>query len=548
MAKKGTSTNLSVYIEILQNGEIMTDYSVRAKGNRSLKLTSKPKKELSIPFYPVPETEYEFLKLERGSVSLIANHKWDGFCLSAGELCHIDKGEKGARKFELHRGDYGSLSYEDLRILVKVEPTPPKKSAAAKRKLQRRYKGKFISFFVENKYEWRAFFGATLCVAFLGASFIGGLMLRPSPKIETLSDLPTNYIVPFLSPEHIVTAPEALQGHLSRERLIQKTVDYYNGFTALLLGWRHSHSEMFFENSLANLDELNRNHRKKIREITERQKGLDKSSLANDKTAQLLIPAVVGESARGKILRTLDKVDIAHKNFQYSLNSKRFTTKNFSADGAYDYEKYTNVIAENEVTERLKLIKLVKETNESMMYRKARDLAQISNRTRKGILERQGDNTLTASQDQPIGLPGGVRFSSFVDEFNLTSAGLKIYQMEGKQYKPTAPQPVKDAAEPLTGHIDKTLVEKVVRQNLFQIKLCYDLALRRNENAEGLMEWKWQINSRGRTSNVDLIKSTIQDPKLRQCIRKKISSWSFPRPDKGSVEISYPFEFSPNRG
>ena len=67
MAKKGVTQKLSIYVEILQNGEIMSDYSLEAKGSKSLKLSSQPNKEISVPYYPVPENEYEFLNCEKMS-------------------------------------------------------------------------------------------------------------------------------------------------------------------------------------------------------------------------------------------------------------------------------------------------------------------------------------------------------------------------------------------------------------------------------------------------------------------------------------------------
>ena len=101
---------------------------------------------------------------------------------------------------------------------------------------------------------------------------------------------------------------------------------------------------------------------------------------------------------------------------------------------------------------------------------------------------------------------------------------------------------------PLHLTFDPNVVESFIRENKYQLQLCYELALRRNEVASGTMEWRWRIDSRGFISDVALLSSGIKDQRMATCIRQKISTWRFPRPRRGSVEVSYPFEFSPAKG
>ena len=80
------------------------------------------------------------------------------------------------------------------------------------------------------------------------------------------------------------------------------------------------------------------------------------------------------------------------------------------------------------------------------------------------------------------------------------------------------------------------------------LQLCFELALRRNQNLKGSMEWQWRLDSRGKISEIELLDSTIQDRRMIRCVRKKIANWKFPRPKRGSVEIKYPFYFAPAKG
>ena len=62
------------------------------------------------------------------------------------------------------------------------------------------------------------------------------------------------------------------------------------------------------------------------------------------------------------------------------------------------------------------------------------------------------------------------------------------------------------------------------------------------------MEWKWQIDTKGQLSQLSLMKSTLDDQELIQCVRQKIATWKFPKPKGGNVVIRYPFEFTKDKG
>ena len=96
--------------------------------------------------------------------------------------------------------------------------------------------------------------------------------------------------------------------------------------------------------------------------------------------------------------------------------------------------------------------------------------------------------------------------------------------------------------------MDKGAIRDYIEGNRYQLKLCYDVALRRDHAAQGTMEWSFRIDTRGQIYEIALISSTIKDEKMAQCIRQKLSKWRFPRPRHGSVEIRYPFQFAPAKG
>jgi hypothetical protein len=86
-------------------------------------------------------------------------------------------------------------------------------------------------------------------------------------------------------------------------------------------------------------------------------------------------------------------------------------------------------------------------------------------------------------------------------------------------------------------------VETNVRSRLAQIRVCYEVVLRRDVNVSGKIVVHWTINLGGSAESVSIESDTTNDIELRECIRDLIAGWKFPPPQGGTVEISFPFVF-----
>lgn len=100
---------------------------------------------------------------------------------------------------------------------------------------------------------------------------------------------------------------------------------------------------------------------------------------------------------------------------------------------------------------------------------------------------------------------------------------------------PPAPKPVPK--------IDMTQVEVFVKGRTAEVKSCYDSALLRDPKTGGSVIWQWTISEKGSVVRSKISKSSIKDKEFLGCLRKKISSWRFPKPEHGAVTISFPFKF-----
>jgi hypothetical protein len=548
--KKPKKSDVFVHVEVLQNGAEVAHVHKPAKKAGVLALTSRDGHELSIPHYPLPDGRLEFLRCEHGHISLVVDHQWEGFCTTEGVLHNIAKGEKGKRVQALHNGDYGSISCNDLRIMVKVGPNtrPPPARAA----FDKRFRGSFLNHFIRSKYEKIGFAFAAAAALVVFGGIVGGLERRPYLKPTKMSDINENYMLTFVSPDHLRGGPEALQQNLDRKHYVRSVLEFYQSFTQALMAWPGYEARFLYPTTISAYETMFAAARETIAAHIERQRAADHAQALVKDAGMPAIPAVVGETVAGSMLRVIDKIGILQDGLAMNLTAKRAIDQEFSKDPEYNWEEYRNVSSsrDDKMKEYLAKAKPFQvSSDEQLMYAEAERLAAAA--AAKAPRSSDGRSSLSrrisADGHSPVGMPPGVRFASFLSDTDFLLLDEKLYHLQGSEYGPRRGRaPV--VREPLAGEIDPNLVERFIKQNRFQLQLCYELALRRDEGATGTMEWKWRIDSRGLISDVALLSTTIKDPKMQTCIHRKISNWRFPRPRRGSVEISYPFEFAPTKG
>jgi hypothetical protein len=148
-----------------------------------------------------------------------------------------------------------------------------------------------------------------------------------------------------------------------------------------------------------------------------------------------------------------------------------------------------------------------------------------------------------------LGIKAGVTPVYYQFDNAFESSNEKIAALKSSIWgAPSDPERTMKIIEPVSGVIDSNAVEKAIASGRYQLQLCFELALRRNQSTKGNMEWSWRVDTRGAISNIYLMSSSIKDEELTHCVRKRIAGWKFPKARGGSVEIRYPFEFMRDRG
>jgi hypothetical protein len=152
---------------------------------------------------------------------------------------------------------------------------------------------------------------------------------------------------------------------------------------------------------------------------------------------------------------------------------------------------------------------------------------------------------LLPEKSRPLTLAPNSDYTTLIDGRQFQEINRKIDIIVASLFDPAKPKKIK---EPIIGSLDPRLIQQTVERSRFELQLCYELALRRNQSAQGLMEWKWHLDTQGRVSELELVDSNIDDGKMISCIREKLSRWNWPRPQKGSIQVSFPFYFKPSKG
>ena len=548
-AKSSQRTRHRLYVEVLQNGSSLLAVHLPIRRRGHLALTSQGRGPFVVPHYPLSDGRLEFLRFVPGGVELDVDHRWEGFCTSKGELITLKRQSRGRHQVLMQLGDYASVTESDLRIMIKLAPLGPRTKAAMSG-TNPAYRKPLLSLVFASKLELQmGLLGLLMTSVIVGGALIG-LLNRPYHRSTKISDVAAEYALPFIAPDHLRTAPEALQEHLDRRHLVASVMSYYEALTTAFMGW-HEDRPKWVDGSTTDLYQaLFRDARKSLAEKIERQQEIDHLQAMKDGVAILSIPSVLGESSSGSMRRIIDKIDILQRGFDMSLAAKREIQEAFPADQDYAWQEYRNIRHQDPaLTDSLGKIHVFHNlSDEEMMYAEAAALGREAMTKQRGAL-RHDRMKLGRPQDEqgPIAIPEGVRFASFNVGSDLRLADEKLYQIQASEYGAPA-QGAPTVREPLIGDLEPPLIERYIKENRFQLQLCYESALRRNDQAAGMMEWKWRIDSRGAIADVALITSSIQDPRMTECIRQKIMTWRFPRPRHGSVEVSYPFEFAPTKG
>ncbi|MEW5855432.1 MAG: AgmX/PglI C-terminal domain-containing protein [Myxococcota bacterium] len=103
---------------------------------------------------------------------------------------------------------------------------------------------------------------------------------------------------------------------------------------------------------------------------------------------------------------------------------------------------------------------------------------------------------------------------------------------------------VTQGAPVILGSLDKEIIRRVIRENIQQIKYCYERELTRTPGLAGKVQIKFVIGAQGAVQSAVVAESSMNNKTVESCIAGKVRGWIFPKPKGGGIVIvTYPFIF-----
>ncbi|OFZ22384.1 MAG: hypothetical protein A2X94_00100 [Bdellovibrionales bacterium GWB1_55_8] len=92
--------------------------------------------------------------------------------------------------------------------------------------------------------------------------------------------------------------------------------------------------------------------------------------------------------------------------------------------------------------------------------------------------------------------------------------------------------------------LSKEEVGEVIHRHLSEVRYCYESAMLRTPGIEGRLIVNFLIGGSGSVLSSEVKSSTLPDPRLDDCILRRLGTWKFPA-TKGAINVavSYPFIF-----
>jgi hypothetical protein len=108
-----------------------------------------------------------------------------------------------------------------------------------------------------------------------------------------------------------------------------------------------------------------------------------------------------------------------------------------------------------------------------------------------------------------------------------------------------APTPLNQAQSPeqAQGHLPKEVIKRIISRSRNRVEACYELARGNNPALAGKVTVKLVIDPSGRVSSVATESDTMSGSSVPDCIQTVFRSMTFPAPQGGPVNVTYPFVF-----
>jgi TonB family protein len=100
-----------------------------------------------------------------------------------------------------------------------------------------------------------------------------------------------------------------------------------------------------------------------------------------------------------------------------------------------------------------------------------------------------------------------------------------------------------NGTQPLVGTLSNAEIQNAVNDNLQAFDACYTLGADKQGKLEGTVTMKATVGPMGKVIEVAVVKSTIKNSKVNDCVGAAFKKVVFPQPKGGVAIVTYPMTF-----
>jgi Ca-activated chloride channel family protein len=120
------------------------------------------------------------------------------------------------------------------------------------------------------------------------------------------------------------------------------------------------------------------------------------------------------------------------------------------------------------------------------------------------------------------------------------------YGMALTSHKVYAPEVVASVAYVVRGHLDASMIRRVIHSHMNQVRFCYEKELQKLPSFGGRLELRFVIEASGKVSAAEIATSTMSNQAVQSCVADVFRSLEFPAVEGGGlVQVNYPLIFKP---
>jgi hypothetical protein len=96
----------------------------------------------------------------------------------------------------------------------------------------------------------------------------------------------------------------------------------------------------------------------------------------------------------------------------------------------------------------------------------------------------------------------------------------------------------------VVGEMSRDVIRQVVHVHENEVRECYQAERKLKPGIGGRVVASFVIDVTGSVSHIKIAQTTLRNSNVENCMINKLARWHFPRPEHGTIKVTYPWMLS----